>query len=101
MTICCCATTDVHLQAWIRANGTMQPCDRCGSADQPTVPATALAERIYQVVGAHYQPHLEDPASGEEASDVIQRRAGVDAGMARSVAQVARDRDPGHSGLYN
>lgn len=102
MMVCCCATTDAHLQAWIEANGRVHPCDSCGGPDRAAVHVTVLAEHIYQVVRAHYQPDLDYPEDGEDPSDLIQHRAGVDASMARRVEQVARDREPpGESPLYD
>ena len=102
MTVCCCATTDAHLQAWIEANGRVQPCDSCESPNRAVVHVTALAEHISQVFRAHYEPEFDYPEYGENPSDVIQHRAGVDATMALRVGQVTRNHErPGHPSLYD
>lgn len=102
MTVCCCATTDAHLQAWIEANGRVQSCDSCGGSGRPVVQDTELAEYIYRIVSSHYEPNLDYPEYGEDSHELIQSRAGVDAAMAFRVQQVAYSHDcPGESPLYD
>lgn len=102
MRICSCATTNAHLKAWIISNGQGQRCDACGAYGRATVPVARLAEHIDRVVAKHYAPDLDYHEYGEDASDLIQRRAGVDADMAAQVQRFARHGEhPGNPTLYD
>lgn len=101
MPICSCATTNVHLKAWLDSNGEAGPCDACGVSGRPTVAATRLAEHIDGVVRRHYQPDTDDP-DGEDPTALIRRVAGVDEDVAVRVQSVVHhDEHPNGPTFYH
>lgn len=87
MMICTCATTNVHLQAWINNHGKQQACDNCGAAGRLAVDASQFAQHIDSVIRHHYEPDDR----GESPLELIQRVAGVSRGTALLVTDATNE----------
>ena len=98
MAICsCCATTNVHLRAWIDNHGRLQECDYCGTAERLAVDAGRFVHHIDSVIQRHYTPDDH----GETPTTLISRVAGVNSNIANQVVMIGRNRDELRPGFYD
>ena len=98
MAICCrCATTNVHLRAWIANHGRLQKCDCCGTVERSAVDAGQFVQHIDSVIQRYYTPDDH----GERPTTLISQVAGVTSNIASQVVMIGRERDELRPGFYD